>query len=110
MNIGVTKKSCAIYYLTADAVNSWLKDQGHQLRFRLPGAHSSFYPWMPPTWLPAKVLSGIENTMMSRLTEMVKKDDRVKEDQTIMSSSDSDETFENSIANGRKNLPVWIEL
>ena len=71
MDIGVAKKSCAICYLTADTVNHWLKKRGHQLQFRLPGAHSVYSTWMPPTWLPIEVLNDLEAVMLARLKSML---------------------------------------
>ena len=89
MDIGVAKKSCAICYLTHNIVNDWLKDKGHRLQFRLPGAHSVYYPWMPPMWLPVEVLNVLENAMLERLAEMVTEGGRLGESQTS-SPNDTD--------------------
>ncbi|KAJ7584933.1 hypothetical protein C8J56DRAFT_949421 [Mycena floridula] len=66
ISIGVAKKSCQACWDLGECITRQC-----QIRFKLPGAHTNFYPWTPPPWLPWKVLEDLEEVLLGRLRPML---------------------------------------
>ncbi|KAJ7601871.1 hypothetical protein FB45DRAFT_969603 [Roridomyces roridus] len=69
LSIGVAKKTCPMCKMLAQAILSQ-----KSLTVQLPGAHSTFFPWVPPEWLPLDVLDSLEKTLLGHVKEMISGD------------------------------------
>ncbi|KAJ7721045.1 hypothetical protein B0H16DRAFT_379753 [Mycena metata] len=67
-SIGVSKKCCPSCKLLADVILGTYK-----VKVQVPGSHTRFHPWVPPAWLPERVLLSLENKILMRLTEILGK-------------------------------------
>lgn len=64
ISIGVGKKPCPCCTILAEVLC-----EKYSIKIEMPGAHSTFFPWLPPAWLPDEVLEAMEKKML----DLVKK-------------------------------------
>ncbi|KAF8215037.1 hypothetical protein K438DRAFT_1749137 [Mycena galopus ATCC 62051] len=64
--IGVAKKCCPTCKFLIDILRT-----DNRFKIDIAGAHSRFTPWVPPTWLPLKVLDQMEERLLSVVKNMV---------------------------------------
>ncbi|KAJ6557309.1 hypothetical protein DFH09DRAFT_542515 [Mycena vulgaris] len=64
--IGVAKKCCPVCRMLANIVK-----RTTELDLELPGQHSSFFPWVPPHWLPTSILDELEKNLLTVVTSMI---------------------------------------
>ncbi|KAJ7267521.1 hypothetical protein C8J57DRAFT_1327932 [Mycena rebaudengoi] len=67
-SIGVAKKCCPLCRILGDVL-----EEKYGLHITLPGQHTKFFPWVPPSWLQLDALQEMEQRLLRILEEMVEK-------------------------------------
>ncbi|KAF8214981.1 hypothetical protein K438DRAFT_1954988 [Mycena galopus ATCC 62051] len=64
--IGVAKKCCPICKMLLDILRT-----ENNFNVDIAGAHSRFRPWVPPKWLPSRVLNKLEEDLLKVVMKMM---------------------------------------
>ncbi|THH26353.1 hypothetical protein EUX98_g7834 [Antrodiella citrinella] len=89
--IGVSKKCCPICWELGQILSAHF-----ELSVALPGTHSVFSFWIPPSWLPENVLTTLESVLLEKLRRMTTPPPLSNQPSPASAPSDSDDTHDYS--------------